>query len=372
MQQKKKVCHITTVHYPFDTRIFHKECKSLLKAGYEVHLIAQHEKNEIIDGISITGIPKAINRKDRMLNLGKIALRKAIEINADVYHFHDPELIPIGLKLKKLGKKVIYDVHEDVPRDILSKEYINDFLKGKIAKIVELYENWAAKKFDVIITATPHIKERFKKLNPNTININNFPMKNELYEPVNWDKRENTVCYIGSISRVRGIVEIVNSLEYLDTVLHLAGPFENETLKKEVMSLKGWKKVKYYGRIDRNGVKKILSKVKVGLVVLYPMPNHIYALPNKMFEYMSAGIPIIASNFPLWKNIVEKNKCGICVDPLKPKEIADAINFLLKNNSISEKYGITGRKLIEEQYNWEKEEKKLIEIYKNLTKSPNV
>ena len=361
-----KVCHLSTVHPVFDTRIFQKECKSLANAGYEVHLIIQNDKDENIEGIYIHSLPKPKNRIERLTKIRRLAYQKAIEINAAIYHFHDPELIPIGLKLKKLGKKVIYDVHEDVPRQILTKPYLNKFLKPIVSKTFEIYENYASKKFDAIITATPHIRDRFLKINKNTIDINNFPKLEELYEPVKWKNRKNEICYIGGITRIRGIIELVKALEYVDTTLHLAGNFESEKLKKEVMSLPGWKKVKYYGFVNRGEVKGILKHVKIGMVTLHPTVNYLDSLPVKMFEYMSAGIPVIASKFPLWQDIVEKNKCGICVDPLNPKEIADAINYLLSNNEIAKEFGENARNLIEEKYNWEIEEKKLIKLYKNL------
>jgi len=269
-----------------------------------------------------------------------------LEINADIYHFHDPELIPLGLKLKKLGKKVIYDVHEDVPRQILSKEYINKFLRPIIAKSFEIYENWASKHFDAIVAATPHIRDRFIKINPNTVDINNFPKRDELYEPINWHNRKNEICYIGGISKIRGIIELIKALEYTDTVLHLAGNFESEELKKKVINLPGWKKVKYYGFVDRQKIKEILRTVKIGIVTLHPTKNYLTSLPVKMFEYMSAGIPVIASNFPLWKEIIENNECGICVNPQNPKEIAEAINKLLKNDNLAKFYGENARKLI--------------------------
>jgi len=364
-----KICHITTVHPRFDTRIFHKELYSLSKFFNDICLlVADGKGNEIKDNIAIFDIGKPSDRKKRMFKSLFKVYKQAIAINADLYHFHDPELIPVGLRLKKTGKVVIYDIHEDVPRQILSKDYIKPFFRAIISKSFEIFENWAVKKFDAIITATPHIRNRFKKLNPNTVDINNFPKLDELYEPVDWVNRKNEICYIGGISRIRGIVELVKALEYVNTTLHLAGNFESEKLKKEVMSLKGWKKVRYYGFVDRSKVKEILKNVKIGIVTLHPSQNYIYSLPVKMFEYMSAGIPVIASNFLLWREIIEKNNIGICVNPLNPKEIAKAINTLLNNDSLTREMGLKARKLVEEKYNWENEEKKLITLYSTILK----
>ena len=364
-----KICHITTVHPRFDTRIFHKELYSLSKFFNDICLlVADGKGNEIKDNIAIFDIGKPSDRKKRMFKSLFKVYKQAIAINADLYHFHDPELIPVGLRLKKTGKVVIYDIHEDVPRQILSKDYIKPFFRAIISKSFEIFENWAVKKFDAIITATPHIRNRFKKLNPNTVDINNFPKLDELYEPVDWVNRKNEICYIGGISRIRGIVELVKALEYVNTTLHLAGNFESEKLKKEVMSLKGWKKVRYYGFVDRSKVKEILKNVKIGIVTLHPSQNYIYSLPVKMFEYMSAGIPVIASNFLLWREIIEKNGIGLCVNPLNPKEIAKAINTLLNNDSLTREMGLKARKLVEEKYNWENEEKKLITLYSTILK----
>ena len=360
-----KICHLTSVHPRYDTRIFYKECKTLSDVGFDVNLIVADSKgDEVVDKIKIYDVGKPKNRKERMLKTTKKVFEKSLEVNADIYHFHDPELIPIGLKLKKLGKKVIYDVHEDVPRDILSKEYLNKFSRLILSNIFEVYENYATKKFDYIITATPYIRDRFKKSNPNTFDINNFPLLNEFYSIDLKNNKENAVCYIGGITKIRGIVELIKSLEYVDTTLYLAGEFESESLKKEVMQLMGWKKVKYYGYVSREKVREIFTSVNVGIVTFLPETNHINAMPNKLFEYMSTSLPVIASNFPLWKEIVEKNKCGICVDPKKPEEIAKAIGYLITHPDEAREMGENGRKAVLEKYNWEKESEKLLEVYK--------
>ncbi len=363
---KTKICHITTVHTPFDTRIFYKECKSLKNAGYEVSLIVQHDNNEVVDDIKIIPLPKPKTRLQRMLFLSFKACNIAFKGKADIYHFHDPELLLAGLILKFLRKKVIYDIHEDVPRQILSKPYLNTFTAKIISSLFEKFENFSAKYFDVLITATEFIKDRFIKIHPNTVDIKNYPLLEELYAPVNWGEKGNHIAYIGGITKIRGIVELVKTLEYVDTILHLAGNFENKDLESYVKTLPGWSKVVYYGFVNREKVKEIFRLVKVGIVTFLPEPNHLDSCPNKLYEYMSAGIPVVASNFPLWKSIVEDNHCGVCVDPADPEQIACAIHYLLDNPEEALEMGNNGRKAVMQKYNWENEGKKLLDIYKKL------
>ncbi|MBD3768073.1 MAG: glycosyltransferase, partial [Gammaproteobacteria bacterium] len=104
-----------------------------------------------------------------------------------------------------------------------------------------------------------------------------------------------------------------------------------------------------------------------GLVTFLPAPNHIDAQPNKMFEYMSAGLPIITSIFPLWREIVEGNQCGLCVDPLDPQAIGEAIQYLIDNPVEAEQMGKNGRQAVEQKYNWTIEEQKLLDLYAGLT-----
>jgi len=363
-----KVCMMSSVHMRYDTRVFIKECQSLSKEGYEVTLIiADDEENEIKNGVKIVSV--GITTKRRLLRFTKTVwnvFKKALLTNADIYHFHDVELIPIALLLKLMGKKIIYDVHEDIPREILSKPYIKKYIKPIIAKLVEFFEEFSAKKFDAIITATPFIKDRFLKLNKNCIDIVNYPILDELNVNSNWNDKRNEICYIGSITKVRGITELVESLQYVDIVLNLGGSFSSEDFENELKRKNEWSKVNYLGLLNRKEVSNVLSMSKAGVVTFYPLPNHINAQPNKMFEYMSAGIPVIASNFLLWRKIIEGNNCGICVDPLNPKEIANAISYLLNNDREAKKMGKNARKVVRKRYNWKIEEEKLFKLYQGL------
>ena len=290
------------------------------------------------------------------------AFRKALTIDADIYHLHDPELIPTGLKLKRLGKKVVFDSHEDVPKQLLSKPYLGPMSSRILSATTSLFERYACRQLDGVITATEFICDKFLAINPNTVDVNNFPLLGELDSAVTWAEKQDEVCYVGGIGAMRGIREIVHACEFLQSLarLNLAGSFFNfdNAVVAEVKSYPGWSRVNELGELDRFEVRDVLGRSVAGLVIFHPLPNHIDAQPNKMFEYMSAGIPVMASIFPLWHEIIEGNDCGICVDPLDPKAIAGAIDRLVMNPELARRMGKNGHQAVLRKYNWSIEEKR--------------
>lgn len=368
--QKIKIVHLSSAHPDGDIRIFHKECVSLANhlkmEGYEVeiHLVLSGVKERIDQNVHIHTVPHHKgNRLKRMWTTVNQVYTKAKELNADIYHFHDPELLRIAKKLKRNGKKVIYDAHEDLPRQLLGKSYLR--FKGTISAFFERYENHVVRKLDAVVTATPFIRDRFLKIHPSCIDINNFPLESEIDLIEGDSKKENKICFIGGISSIRGIKELVGAMDSVDVRLDLAGGI-SESFKTELMNIKGWEKVNELGFINRNKALEIKKQSFAGVVTFLPLPNHVNAQPNKIFEYMASGLPVIGSDFPLWRQIIVDNECGLCVNPNDSIEIAKAIQYLKENPERAHQMGENGRKMVKEKYNWRIEEQKLLHLYQNL------
>ncbi|MBO7651179.1 MAG: glycosyltransferase family 4 protein [Bacteroidales bacterium] len=363
-----KICHITTVHPRYDVRIFIKECKSLAKKYEDVNLIVADGKgDEIVDGIKFFDVGKPSGRIQRILKYPRKAFKKAIEIDADIYHFHDSELLSTGVKLAKKGNIVIYDSHEDLPRQILTKPWIPKFLRKVASRIAERTENRKVRRLSAVVAATPHIKERFEKVTSAPVkNVNNYPVLDDIMFNPSWNDKENAVCYVGGLFYTRGIHEMVAAIGKTDSKLIMGGNFSPASLINELTNKNGWKKVEYLGFIDREKVNEVYRKSVAGLIMLHPMPSYIDSLPVKMFEYMAAGIPIICSDFPLWKEIVETAGCGVCVNPFDAEAIANEITRFCKDKETARKMGENGRKAVEKTYNWATQEKELIDLYDNI------
>lgn len=365
----KKICHLTSVHKDNDIRIFIKECTSLAPI-YETYLIVAGSESKTINQVNIIGVDAYESRIKRAIFTSYRIYKKALDINAEIYHFHDPELIWVGWLLQKKGKKVVYDVHENVSKQIMGKYYIPIYLRKITSKLFGRAERFLASSFSGIITATPFIEEEFKKFHTNTITINNFPLWDEIKyaDQIQGLSNQNNICYIGGITEIRGIKKLIEALSLTQEPVSLimAGHFSPTSFKNELCLLEGWSKVQYVGHVSRTETIDIMSKSVAGIVPFLPLPNHIDAQPNKMFEYMSSGLPVLCSSFPLWENLIIKNNLGLSFNPESPKDIARVIDFCMSHKKELTEKGKKGKELVKSNYNWEVEKEKLISFYKNL------
>jgi len=366
-----KVCHITSCHQASDIRVFAKECATLAAAGHEVTLVAQGAPPADGKGVKFVQLPpyrRILGRFtfDLLFRMNYLCFREALRSRAEIVHFHDPHLLVVGFLLAAMGRQVVYDVHEYVPGLLRQAENMGSKgMRNLLAGAFEIFENTAARCLAAVICATPSIAERFTKAGIKAVVVNNYPLLSE-YESLEPRAKKRQVAYAGYISDIRGIREMVSAMGSGDTKLALMGKFTSEALRAECQRLPGWKNVNELGSVDRATMNGHLAESAAGLVLFLPAPNHIAAQPNKLFEYMAMGLPVVASHFPLWRSIVEPNNCGICVDPSSVAEIAKAIATLVDAPDLAREMGGRGAKVVREKLNWEVEAAGLLGCYREL------
>lgn len=366
-----KVVHVTTAHPVLDSRIYYKECCSLRDAGYEVVLIAAHERDEVIDGITIRSLPQASSRWARALRLARKAYQLCLDEDGDIYHFHDPMLLPWLARLARRGKLVIYDMHENVVRDIQTKPHIPTPLRPLVAAAGWLALRWTLSGNSVIFAEQSYQRDYpwVKK----SVVVQNLPRQDEL-AAVEADKQvPAAVGYLGSITALRGSFRMLEALailqgEGLELGLECVGhatPAHLAELEQRIERL-GLKHVRFHGRLQPQGAWRVMAGCVVGLAVLADIPNYRESYPTKLFEYMALGLPVVVSDFPLYRSVVDSAQCGFCVDPANPQAIANALRQLYENPAMAKEMGERGHAEVEEHYSWTTEERKLLELYQEL------
>jgi glycosyltransferase involved in cell wall biosynthesis len=330
-----------------------------------VGLVACHDRAETIDGVRIVPIARGNGRLDRMLRVGWRVYAAARRERADVYHFHDPELMWVGVLLKLRRARVIYDVHEDVPKQIMSKHWIPGWARPVVSKAVFAIEQAVARILDGIVAATPSIAAKFPAAK--TVVVQNFPER-AFADGAAPSERSDAFVYTGGLMEVQGVREMAQAFAMLPEGMTgtIAGTFHPATLEAEIGALPGWRRVRYLGQVARAEVRRVMAGGRTGLVLNHPTLNYVDAYSTKMFEYMALGIPVVCSNFPLWVDIVAGADCGIPVDPRDPRAIAEAIRALAEDAEGAARLGENGRRAIAERYNWEAELAKLDALYRSV------
>lgn len=367
-----KVCHMTSAHDPEDVRIFRKECVSLAKAGYDVTLVEQGESYDK-DGVHIigAGIPSG-GRLDRMTTFAKKVYSLALEVDAEIYHFHDPELLPYGLKLKKKGKKVIFDSHERYSEQLKDKPYLPEPISRAIARIYSTYEKASVKKLDAIVFPCTFNGELvYEGVCPRVVLLDNVADLAEMYDQyIERERRaECPMCFVGTLSPERCVSEIIQAAGKTGFPLVLAGGFSSEDYQAECLNLaKHFPNIRWLGVVSHTQVRELLQNASLGLcpeknVLQY---NTVDNLATKSYEYMAMGLPVIVSDYPYSRKVMQEYEYGILVDPDDLDDIADAMREIINDPEKARYMGENGRRAIKEQFNWGIEEKKLLALYKDI------
>ena len=370
---KKVIVHITTVHPRRDTRIFYRECLSVNKHGYKcVLIVADGMGDEVFEGINIVDIGKTPNRLNNLFKSYFRILNKVKELKPAVVHFHDPELIFVGARIKNIP--VVFDIHENIPSQILDKPYIPKIFRQPISFCYKQLENFLIKRFHLVL-AEHSYKSRYKDKGKSVTTILNMPEIGHFEPFINHTRKGHEIFYIGEISSDRGIHVLLDALRILkkrkvEFYMHLVGPMTQKT-KMDINTQHILDSVRFYGRMDSKKGFELSRNCIAGISILKPIKNFVGSYSTKIFEYMAIGLPVITSNFPLYKDVVERYDCGYCIDPNSPEELANKMEGLIKSETDVNRMGVNGSNAIKSHFNWASEEEKLRMLYRGIFEKNN-
>ena len=376
---RTKVCHLVSKHKMNDMRVFEKECKSLAKGGFDVTLIGfgEQAKEETIDDVKCISLYYPIkNNLEILLKRNKLTYEAALKVDAEIYHIHEPELLPVGKKLKRKGKIVIFDSHEYYGwqlRDNIHKiKIVNvpaSFMKT-IGDLYMRYEKRICMKLDAVIqVCTMNGIDYFEGRCKRTLFIRNLPNITDFTRNNNISfESPISISMIGGITKERGVTQLVKAAGKTEATLNLAGNFIPKSYEDELRRLPEYKNVNYRGFLDKKGMVSLLEETAIGASTLLNIGQYdkIDTFPTKVYDYMAMELPIIISNTDFAKEMNEKYNFGICVNPSNPDEIAQAIIWIKDHPQEAAKMGGNGRKIIENELNWGKESQKLLDFYNEL------
>ncbi|WP_082582887.1 glycosyltransferase family 4 protein [Frateuria sp. Soil773] len=360
-----KVAHLTSAHSRYDTRIFRKECRSLAAAGFDVTLIvADGQGDECCEGVSIVDVGRPRGRLGRMTETVNKVYAAAVQVDADLYHFHDPEILRIAKKLNGLRKgeaKVIYDVHEDYAKDIRVKPYLPAPLGSIVASTFGLFQRHVVRNIDGVVVVTNAQVSSFQQyakccaVVPNFVDLSRFPERS-----VDFDC--GRILHAGSLSEARGLHEMIrlaNKLAPRGKVV-LAGPLHQPAAGIE------FGKAHYMGVLDEVELLKEYMRSNIGLILYKPISQYGMATAVKVYEYMAAGMPVIVPDHGDWPALMEQAKCGLVVNVDDTEQQVEAVTYLLSNPERAREMGRNGRVYALAHASWDAAFKNMTSMYQKF------
>lgn len=362
-----RVVHVSSAHPAGDPRIFEKQCTSLAAAGYDVRLVATGTAPANAT-FPVVALERSSRRLVRMsLGVARAVLR-AVRMRPQVVQLHDPELIPAVPLLRLLGIKVVFDSHEHIAASMDNKPYLPRALRAFARRASTLLVSFVDRTASAVITATPAIATEFH--NEHTTAIQNFPILTQWDGGAETTRSPAQLVFIGGLTEGRGAFQMLEAIERLGAShgarLKLAGVIGADLLSR-MEAHPGWQHTDYVGVLDRPRLAELLAESTVGLVLFLPEPNHVKAQPTKMFEYSAAGIPVLASDYPLWRELVVSSGAGLVADPLDVDAVVRAAARLLDDPAEAAQMGERGRQLVESTRNWAVEAELLVRFYDELS-----
>lgn len=369
----EKVCHITIAHKRSDVRILQRECFALCEAGYDVTFLVNDEKeDDVINGVEILSAHAPMGSKIKRIRAVRILEKKAIDIDAAIYHLHEPELLIFADHLRKLGKKVIFDSHEAYSLQFHVRGIASPQIQACARKLYRFFEKRKCKNLDAIIVPGSFRVGNdlnwnpFKGINKNVVFIANYPKQ----IPYSYERQETEfkVCYTGALSYERGITNLVHACYKAKVPLILAGRFVSKEYELQLQSDPSYSCVDYRGICSREEIYKIYQEASLGASILLDCGQYakLNVLATKVYEYFQCKLPTLFGSYPYADELNEKYQFGVSVNSNAIDEIVEAILKLKSDPQLCLNMGENGYSLYKEKFTWEKEAKRLINLYNNL------
>lgn len=374
IRNNSKIMMASSVHVWTDTRIFFKEAQTLASNGFQVSFYAIDFESEksVIPNLKMTYL-KPVKRWQRVSHW-KFLYKEMLKSDAKHFHFHDPELLLVARKLKRKVKNEItitYDMHEHIPAAIKTKQWIPTIIRKPLAKLITVIEKKLMRNCDTVIFAEKSYKDNYEELLLQKVDVLNYPV----FDNTNWKKQKQdclTLVYVGVLTEQRGIYNMLELAVALKAKMNgnfrmnIIGPIftDEATLNAFIQKHQLEENVTLYGRMQYKDIWNFYQQADIGLCLLHPTPNNLNSHSTKLFEYMAAELPIIATDFPDFIDILTTNNCGKTGDIFNAEVLADLVLEMDADKKMLEDMGRNGRVAFDKFYNWKNEEKKLIAIYK--------
>ncbi|MGL4649289.1 MAG: glycosyltransferase, partial [Caldilineaceae bacterium] len=325
----------------------------------------------ILDPVRVIAVPRPRGRAERMARTGRLVVRAGAALDADIYHLHDPELLLWTQGLRLRGKRVIFDMHENLPGALLDKPWVTPALRRPLSALSRAAERLLIREMPVVFA-----EDSYRPLYPwvtNATTVLNLPDVARIAGYQQPRRAHFTVGYVGGVAPVRGSLLMLEALgllkrEGLDVGFVCIGPMaptHKQQLEQRIAEL-GLLNVQLHGRLRQEEALPLIASCHVGLAVLQDRPNYRGSYPTKMFEYMALGLPVVVSDFPLYRGVVESEGCGFCVNPLDARELANALRLLHDYPALGVQMGERGAAAAFGRYNWDSEERKLLAFYEQV------
>lgn len=368
-----KVCHVISGYFRNDARNFQRQARSLKRAGYDVCFVTNDgEPDGVLEGIPFISCRRHYPRWKALLAARRQFLPELTRVDADVYQLHSPELLPLTRPLQRLGKAVVYDAHEDLPRHVLEKEWLPGFVRRPISFATEHYMRSVLKRADAVVTPHSHVVDHLQRTVGKGTLVANFPIVKDLPETTaaQFAARPSALCYSGTVYVHSNQESTLDALAAFPDMRYRVAGYFDESHRLRLQQRPGGQQMDYLGRVSQEELRVLYTSCIAGLSIIDYKLNQggtrgSYAV-NKLFEYMEAGLPVICTDYTLWRDIIDRYHCGVYVTPGSVEELRSAIQYIASDRGRAYEMGQNGRRAVLTEFNWSSEEQKYLDVFKGI------